>query len=74
MGKELSDAFIVNNILSSTINATTSSAIINNYGVYTCRCYNNFSIAEMEYIYYEDQEYRHHCSEPVSITVLPTGK
>ncbi len=53
---------------------TINNASYFDAGVYTCQCYNNFTVCEIEEIYYNSghQEYHHYCSEPFTVTALLT--
>ena len=72
-GRELPNSYHVSrNGTTVTINITNASYL--DIGVYTCRCYNNYSVAEIEEIYYSDHnKYYHHCSEPFSIQAVASG-
>ena len=71
-GRELPNEYYVN----ATSNEATliiSNPSQSDYGVYTCHCLNNFTVAELEEIYYADHEYRHYCSESFSVQAIPNG-
>ena len=75
-GKEL----LTNHSLESTSSGSRVVAIIHNpsyldYGIYTCRCYNNLtlSLPDVQEMFYSDHDLYPHCSEPFSVSALPSG-
>ena len=67
--------------ITSSTNHRLEMTIINasylDYGVYTCRCYNNItgiSVTEVQDLYYHsDWEFFPHCSEPFSVKAAKSG-
>ena len=66
-GRELPEGYLVVSS-SGEVTVSINNASYLDIGVYTCRCYNNYSVAEIEEIYYSDHKYYHHCSEPFPVT------
>ena len=72
-GRELPNSYHVQPLDNGGITVTIHNASYLDNGVFTCRCYNNFSVADIEEIYYSSHMYYHHCSEPFSIRSIISG-
>ena len=74
---ELLDRYSITSESINSLVLTVTNASYLDYGVYTCRCYNNitnFGVSGVQDLYHvTDNEFFPHCSEPFSVQALPLG-